>query len=159
MSCPGRMVLHEAPLECQLLPVTQMYPSHSSTLLLLSQSTKRACAWCSDRLFWGGGQFVLRLYCLAPLSWDTHPHPEAHMCPSCFRRALRPLKGSKHAHYPHADAAVTSSPTQLGLWQFYPSICSGKGDLRLWAQAMITSDTPAPGMKAAFRDKEKNNYF
>lgn len=80
MRCPGRMVLLEAPLECQLLPVTHTF---APSLFLPSQSTS-VCVHCAvTDFFWGAicpmaalsGPLVLRPNPTPRPSPYTHIHP------------------------------------------------------------------------------------
>lgn len=108
MRCPGRMVLHEAPPESQLLPVTHTFASPPLLASAFPSQSASVRALCSDRLFLGGnlsrGSTVWPS-CLEthpPHSTHTHTHTSAH--PSRFRGPQRPLpthtQGREHAHYP-----------------------------------------------------------
>lgn len=80
---PGGLVLHEAPLECQhdthspphpTLPACALPPP---ILALLFHHKAQVCVSCAvtDFFLVWGGQFVLRLQCLALLSWESPPTP------------------------------------------------------------------------------------
>lgn len=146
MRCPGRMVLHEAPPESQLLPVTHTFASPPLLASAFPSQSTSVRALCSDRLFLGGN--LSRGSTVWPSCLETHPPHSTHT--HTHIRASIPLqRTSETSANTHTRAwTCTLPPTHLALGQSYPFFfCGGKVELMLWAQAVITSDTPAPGLR------------
>ena len=125
--------------------------------------TKRKCACVVQwPTFFGGaicpaaalsGPLVLRP---TPLGAHTHTH---------IRASIPLQRTSETSANTHTRAwTCTLPPIHLALGQSYPFFfCGAEVDLMLWAQAVITSDTPASGLRnsgySPKKTKKKNNHL
>ena len=164
MRCPGRMVLHEAPPESQLLPVTHTFTSPPLLASAFPSQSASVRALCSDRLFLGGN--LSRGSTVWPSCLETHPpqcthththtHTSAH--PSRFRGPQRPLpthtQGREHAHYPPPTSPSGSLTPSFSV-VVKSTWCSG---LKPWLH--LTLLLQAWGIQATPRkNKEKEQSF
>lgn len=170
-SPPGVSAWHTQPPH-PTLPACALPPP---ILALLFHHKAQVCVSCAvtDFFLVWGGQFVLRLQCLALLSWESpltptpfllmHTHTRMHI-PSCFRGRLRSLQTHTHkgaAPIPPRVSAAKSfnlTPGQSGPLNFV-LVVKSTWYFRAELLLHLTPVLRAQGIQATLRKQRKEQSY